>query len=125
MSEISRSVQIVKQGKKFADCTIRTVADVARSYTDVAGAELADSWRLAVKSFLDMWHSFDKWDGAMWPRHGLPRGSIFHWLFKIIWSLWGSNLGPLAMVERFHTAWVTNSPHVGSYYIYSFIYIYI
>jgi hypothetical protein len=53
MSEISRSVQIVKQAKKFADCTVRIVvdvagpyADVARPYADVAGAELVDSWQL-------------------------------------------------------------------------------
>jgi hypothetical protein len=39
--------------KKFADCTVRTVADVAGSYDDVAGlyadmwqAELVDSWQL-------------------------------------------------------------------------------
>jgi hypothetical protein len=45
-----------------------------------------------VKSFLDTWHIFDKWDGATWPRHGLPRGTVFNfWLFKIIWSPWGSN----------------------------------
>jgi hypothetical protein len=40
------------------------------------------------------------------------------WLFKIIWSLWGSNPGPPAMVERLHMVWVTNSPRISSYYIY-------
>jgi hypothetical protein len=55
MSEISRSVQIVKQAKKklltvqsvqLLTWQGRTVADVAGSYADVAGAELADSWQL-------------------------------------------------------------------------------
>jgi hypothetical protein len=54
MSEISHSIQIVKQAKKkFADCTVRTVADVvgpytdmARPYTDMVGAKLSDNWQL-------------------------------------------------------------------------------
>jgi hypothetical protein len=25
---------------------------------------------------LDTWHLVDKWYGAMWPRHGLPRGTL-------------------------------------------------
>jgi hypothetical protein len=57
MSEISCSVQIVKQAKKFADCTIRTVADMARPYADMVDVELADSWQFAVKSFLDTWYN--------------------------------------------------------------------
>jgi hypothetical protein len=38
-----------------------------------------------VKSFLDTWHIFDKWDGATWPRHGLPHGTVFNlvWLLKL------------------------------------------
>jgi hypothetical protein len=164
MSEISRSVQIVKQGKKIVDCTVRTIADVAWSYNDVAGpyADVAKlSWRTIgsweVESFLDTWHVFDKLDGATWPRHGLadmegsyddvaePYADVaklswrtvgswkvesffdtWHvfgkwdgatwpdmgchvalflvWSFKIIWSPWGLNPGPLAKVERLHRA---------------------
>jgi hypothetical protein len=66
---------------------------------------------------------FDKWDGATWLRHGLPRGTVLNLVVKIIWSTWGSNPEPPAMVECLCMVWVTNSPCIVSYYIYGFIYI--
>jgi hypothetical protein len=54
--------------KIFADCTVRTVADMAGPYNDVAGpyADMVGlSWwtvgSWAVESFLDTWHVFATW----------------------------------------------------------------
>jgi hypothetical protein len=38
MSEISRSIQIIKQAKKIADYTIHTVADMVGPYSDMTGS---------------------------------------------------------------------------------------
>jgi hypothetical protein len=123
MSEISRSVQIVKQAKKFVNCTVHTVAGVAGSYADVARLSWQTVGSCEVESYLDTWHIFYQWEGATWPRHGLPRGTVFGLVVKIIWSLWGSDPGPPALVEGLHTAWATNSPRISSYYIYGIKYI--
>jgi hypothetical protein len=126
MSEISHSVQIVKQAKNNL-LTVQFVQLLTWQGRTLTWQVL--SWQTVgiyeVKLFLDTWHIFDKWDGATWPRHGLPRGTIFNlvWLFKIIWIPWGSNPGLPAMVKRLHTVWVTNNPRVVSCYVYGFIYI--
>jgi hypothetical protein len=83
MSEISRSVQIVKQGKKIVDCIVRTVcmvAKVAGSYDDVAGlyADVAGLSWWTVGSYVDelasdMWHLGGEWIGDTWPKQGPPR----------------------------------------------------
>jgi hypothetical protein len=76
--------------KQIADCTVRTVADMAGPYDDVAGLytdvaglswQIVGSWE--VESFLDTWHVFGKWDGATWPRHGLPRDTVFGLVIQI------------------------------------------
>jgi hypothetical protein len=66
--------------KKIVDCTVRTVADVAGSYDDMAGpyANVAGlSWwtvgSWTVESFLDTWHICGEWIGDTWPKQGLPR----------------------------------------------------
>jgi hypothetical protein len=67
-----QSVQLLTwQGLTYDD------DDVAGPYTDMAGLswQIVGSW--VVESFLDTWHVFGKWDGATWPRHGLPRGTVF------------------------------------------------
>jgi hypothetical protein len=80
MSEISRSVQIVKQAKKiFVDCTVRTDAELAGSYDTwqmlslVAGVELAVMW---MNYIVDTWHICGKWIGDTWPKRGLPRVTL-------------------------------------------------
>ena len=74
--------------KKFADCTVRTVADVVESYDDVAGlyTDVAGlSWRIIgswiVESFLDTWHLGGEWISDTWPKLGSPR--VTWALFKI------------------------------------------
>jgi hypothetical protein len=74
MSEISHSVQIVKQAKKFADCTVMVgpYDDVVGPYTDMVGMSwwTVGSW--TVESFLDMFHICGEWIGDTWPKQGLP-----------------------------------------------------
>jgi hypothetical protein len=104
MSEISRSVRIVKQAKRNV-LTVQSVQmltwqrpydDVACLYVEVAVDDVAIvDWQMWTNP-CDTWHHFGKWYGATWPRHGLPCGTLLLvWVFgKILWSLWGSNPGP-------------------------------
>jgi hypothetical protein len=41
-------------------------------YDDMVSFDLID----VGESFADTWHIFGKLDGATWPRHGLPRGTM-------------------------------------------------
>jgi hypothetical protein len=86
MREISRSVQNDQQAKKkCADYTVRTDADMADHMTHgrvvqhVVG-NYVDSWHmtwiLCDEWDEDTWHYHGEWFGAMWPRHGLPRGTM-------------------------------------------------
>jgi hypothetical protein len=86
MSEISRSVQIVKHAKnKCADCTIRTIHtdddvagpydDMEEPYTDVVGLSWWTVGSLG-ESLVDTWNYCGEWFGATW--------QPMFWLFKII-----------------------------------------
>jgi hypothetical protein len=103
--------------KKIVDCIVRTVADVAGPYDDVVGP-YADVARLSwwtvgswvVESFLDTWHVFGKWDGATWPRHGLPCRTVFGLVIQNLLESAGLDPTTFGQGKRFGKGHPTDAP---------------
>jgi hypothetical protein len=61
-------------------------------------------------------------NGATWPRHGLPRGTLVM-VFKIILESVEIETWTSHTMKSLGKGWATNVPCNGSYYIYVCIYI--
>ena len=61
--------------KKCVDCTVRTDANVAGPYTDMAELSWRTGGSCVDESFLDTWH-YGEWIGDTWPKQGPPRVTL-------------------------------------------------
>jgi hypothetical protein len=75
MRELSYSAHFPKQGK----------CQQVQSNDDISSADMAETsgspaegdWSVTgIQPTTGKWHLFGKWLGAMWPSHGLPRGTM-------------------------------------------------
>jgi hypothetical protein len=132
MSEILRSIQIVKHAKNKL-LTVQSVQLLTWQGCMLMWQGRTLTWKSWVGRQLEVgWSNHFLTHGMSLTSGMVPRGPdmgchmapyLVWFIVKIIWSLWGSNLGPPAWVERLRMVWVTNSPRYVPCYINGFIYI--
>jgi hypothetical protein len=97
MRKISHSDRLAKQAKSQqvqsnANISMTSTVLTWKRQVETSGILAAGDWSVTrIHPVVDKWHFIDKLFNAMWPSHGLPRGTmglVNGFIGKILWISW-------------------------------------